>query len=275
MSDILRATLTILGCGTSTGVPVPRCPCAVCTSGDPKNERLRTSAYLSLPTGEGLLIDAGPDLRTQALRYQLPQVDGVFYTHAHADHILGTDDLRVFNFGREGTIPCFASSETQRTLNHFFSYIFSPNPNYQGGALAKLTLEEAHPGKSIPFGSISITPIEVFHGSLQVLGFRCGELVYLTDCKTIPEHSRAVIRGAEILIIDGLRYRDHATHFTVEEAVTFADEMAVNQTYLTHMTHDLDYHTLKAELQSRVQSPDGTRTVAPAYDGLRISFRCG
>jgi phosphoribosyl 1,2-cyclic phosphate phosphodiesterase len=264
ISNELQGTITILGCGTSTGVPVPGCKCEVCTSDDPKNSRLRTSAYLTLATGEGVLIDASPDLRQQALRHNLSRVDSVFYTHAHADHILGTDDLRVFSFKRSAPIPCYGNSETLAQLQQMFDYIFNPDPRYRGGLLAKLTQCELSPDKPFELFGVTFHPFELSHGGLPVLGFRVGNLSYVTDCNEIPDAARKIIHGSEILFIDGLRHEPHPTHNTIEQAVEAALSLGAKQTYLIHMTHNIDYAREDSAL------PDGINL---AYDGLQVSFK--
>lgn len=251
--------VTILGTGTSTGVPVPGCRCGVCSSSNPKNSRLRTSAYIECDSGLSLLIDAGPDLREQALRNEIGKVDGVLYTHAHADHILGTDDLRVFNFRRREPIPCFGSEETLEALRKTFHYIFEPNPEYQGGLIAKLTLNSITPGTPFDVEGETITPLKLYHGSSTVVGFRIGDFVYATDCNRIPDASLEIMESAEVLVLDALRYEPHRTHFTIPDAVKTAQSLGAKQTYLIHMTHDIDHDEVDSEL------PEG---VSLAFDGL-------
>ena len=255
--------LTILGCGTSTGVPIPGCPCAVCNSNDPKNERWRTSALITADDGRNILIDTSPDLHHQALRYKIERVDAVLYTHAHADHILGTDDLRVYNFRRDSPIPCFGDAQTLSALKNFFHYIFSPDPNYEGGLLAKLALHEIEVGKSFKAAEQEVLPFSLLHGSSPVLGFRIGDLAYATDCNAIPDESFSALSGVKVLILDALRHKPHNTHFTVADAVDAAKRVGAERTYFVHMTHDLDYHETNAEL------PPGMQL---AYDGLQIDF---
>ncbi|MCB0331043.1 MAG: MBL fold metallo-hydrolase [Bdellovibrionales bacterium] len=257
------AELIVLGCGTSTGVPIPGCDCAVCTSQDPKNTRLRTSAYITFPNGEALLVDASPDLRAQSLANHIRHVDGVFYTHAHADHILGTDDLRVFNFRRSGPIPCYGSTVTTDLLKKFFGYIFEPDPSYEGGALANLSIHPLRGSASFQFAGTAIHPIELYHGSLPVLGLRIGELAYATDCNCIPESSLDLMRGVKVLFLDGLRYEHHPTHFTIDQAVAIAQQIGAEKTYLIHMTHNIDYHEVNKKLPKGVEL---------AFDGLRVQF---
>ena len=254
--------LTILGCGTSTGVPIPGCSCAVCTSTDTRNSRTRTSALLTHKRSS-ILIDAGIDLRQQALREKINSIDAVLYTHAHSDHILGTDDLRVFNFKKKEPIPCYGTKATLQGVQQTFPYIFSPESNYQGGMLPKLTLNEIEPLKGFETEGIRILPFEMEHGSVTVTGFRIEDLVYATDCKKIPTESKDIMHDAEVLVLDGLRFEEHNTHLTIDEAIALSEELHAKQTYLVHMTHTIDYATVNALLPE---------TVALAYDGLQIEL---
>ncbi len=253
----------ILGCGTSTGVPLPGCTCNVCTSGDIKNYRDRTSAYIELDNQNSILIDATTDLRQQSLKWNIKQVGAVLYTHGHADHILGTDDLRVFNFRTKAPIPCYGTRETLQTIEKTFPYIFSRKNGYEGGMLAQLELIEISPLKPFHVHGTEVLPFELFHGKMPVTGFRIGNFVYATDCNSIPEASKSVMKGARYLILDGLRYEPHKTHFTIPESIEAALELGAEQTYLIHMTHSLDYSATNAELPE---------TIELAYDGLELSL---
>lgn len=255
--------LTILGCGTSTGVPIPGCTCEVCTSGDPKNERMRTSALITTDSGENILIDASPDLHQQALRFKINRLEAVLYTHAHADHILGTDDLRVYNFSRNAPLPCYGDSETLTQLKDFFRYIFEPNPNYEGGLLAKLELNEIEPYSTFSVAEIPITPFALSHGSSPVTGYKFGDIAYATDCNYLPPETEELLRNVPVLILDGLRYKAHKTHFTIDQAVAKAQELGAKRTYLIHMTHDVDYHSVNKALPAGIEL---------AYDGLEIKL---
>ena len=253
--------LKILGCGTSTGVPVPGCPCVVCNSQKLTNNRMRTSAIFMDDSLGNILIDASTDLRTQCLTYGIKRVDAVLFTHAHADHILGTDDLRCFNFVLRKPIPCYGSPQTFKRLLQMFDYIFTPDPEYQGGLIANLLLNEIDELSPFPVGKVEVLPFKLKHGATNVTGFRIGDVSYATDCKEIPEESRKIISGSKYLVLDGLRHKPHRTHMTVHEAVQFASDLKIPKTYLTHMTHDLDYDELKASLPAHVE---------PAFDGLEI-----
>lgn len=253
----------ILGCGTSTGVPIPGCKCEVCSSDDPRNKRLRTSALIEMGSDFSVLIDSSTDLRQQALKWGVRRVDSVLYTHAHADHILGIDDLRAFNFVLRKDIPCFGEEATLEHLRQMFSYIFSPDPAYQGGLLPKLSLHPIRPYEALQLGGNQIMPIRLMHGELPVLGFRIGDFAYATDCNSIPSESITMLQNLDTLVLDGLRFEPHSTHFTIPDAVQMAKELGAKKTYLTHMTHSIDYQRTQAEL------PPG---IELAYDGLIIEI---
>ncbi len=254
--------LKVLGCGTSTGVPVPGCPCAVCTSGDPKNVRLRTSSIITTNDNRTILIDAGIDLRAQALKHGITRVDSVLFTHSHSDHILGVDDLRCFNFIQKKPIPCFGVDKTLSEIQRIFTYLFSET-DYEGGLLADLTMQRIEHYKPFVAENVEVTPFLLMHGKMPVTGYRFGDFVYATDCKTIPEESKSVMKGARCLLLDGLRYREHKTHLTIDEAVEIAHELNAEQTYLIHMSHDIDYHLANKKLPSNIQI---------AFDGLEIDL---
>lgn len=253
--------IKILGCGTSTGVPVPGCPCAVCTSRHPRNKRLRTAAALETPSGKVILIDASTDMRQQALEHDIRRVDAVLLTHAHADHILGIDDLRVFNFVTQRRIPLFGSSVTLSEVRRIFSYIFTPDPHYEGGLLAQLDTVEVAPFTQFQVEDISVMPFTLLHGRMPILGYRVGAFAYATDCKSIPDAALDVLRDLDVLILDGLRYEPHRSHMTIPEAVQAAQRIAAKRTYLTHMTHSVDYESVNAKLPHSIEL---------AYDGLEL-----
>lgn len=258
----ITCTLTLLGCGTSTGVPLPGCDCSVCTSTNPRNQRLRTAAHLRTSSGLSLLIDAGPDLRQQALRAHIRHIDAVLFTHAHADHILGIDDLRAFNFTAKKAIPCYASETTTSGIRSIFEYVFSPNPLYQGSS-AKLELNRIEPGIALQLGGIEILPLEVIHGKLPVTMYRCGPIAYATDCNAIPQTTRDQLAGVEVLLLDGLRSEPHPAHFTIEEASELGRSLGIPRTILIHLSHTVDYNNVSSHL------PEG---VELGFDGLQISW---
>jgi phosphoribosyl 1,2-cyclic phosphate phosphodiesterase len=252
----LRATL--LGSGTSSGVPVIGCRCAVCTSDDPRNRRTRAGAKLELPGGT-LLVDTPTELREQCLRYGLSRVDGVLYTHAHADHVFGLDDLRIFNFRQRRDIPCYGSAATMVSLRRTFWYAFEDGQ--EGGGKPRLELLEIDGPFEV--AGTTVVPVPVLHGDLEVLGYRLGRFAYVTDCSHIPEPSYQLLAGVEILILGALRYHPHPTHFSIAEAVAAARRVGARRTYFTHLAHDVDH----ARLQ--VQLPPG---VELGYDGLVLEL---
>lgn len=269
-----RLRVSILGCGTSAGVPVPGCECTVCTSSEPKNERMRPCLRVETFPSErdgaeesrprSLVVDTPPDFRMQCLRFGVRRVDAVLYTHAHADHIFGLDDLRAFNFRQSGEnggeIPCFGSEQTLARLRRTFGYVFDGRKS-EGGGKPRLRLH-AIDG---PFeaAGVPVIPVPVFHGSLPVLGFRIGDFAYVTDVSSIPEASYEILAGVRRLVLGALRYRPHRTHFSVGEAIAAAERIGAEQTYFTHMNHDIDY------VRPEVDLPAG---VELAYDGLAFEL---
>jgi phosphoribosyl 1,2-cyclic phosphate phosphodiesterase len=253
--------MTFLGTGTSSGVPMIGCTCAVCRSADPRDKRLRPSIYLDVPGRAGILVDTTPDLRQQALTHGLARLDAVLFTHSHADHILGLDEIRRFNFMHGAAIPCYATSDVWQSIRRTFYYVFDGIPR-QGGGIPKIDAREI----SGPFtaAGIEIVPVPLLHGQMPILGFRFGDLAYLTDCSAIPDESWPLVAGVETLVIDALRDKKHATHFTVAEAVGAIARIAPKRAYLTHMSHDLGH----AETNARL--PEG---VELAYDGLSLDVR--
>ena len=263
----MQGTLTFLGTGTSMGVPTLGCGCEVCTSADPRDRRLRPSVLVRWKETAGessrertAVIDTGPDFREQALRAGVDRVDAVFYTHAHADHILGLDDLRPLSFKafREGgPIPLYASQETRATLERVFDYTFSPDATYPNRA--KLRLEPLEETTSVH--GVEFLRIPLLHGELQIVGYRFGSAAYLTDVSEIPEESFALLEGLDHLVLSALRYKPHPSHATVEQALGWARRIGAKQTWLTHIAHELGHE------QTNLLLPAG---VALAYDGLTV-----
>lgn len=254
-------TVTVLGCGTSTGVPVPACECSVCLSTDSKNKRLRTSCIITLDSGYNILIDAGIDLRQQVLAHNIKRIDAVLFTHAHSDHILGIDDLRCFNIKTNQAIPCFATATTLTEIRKTFRYLFEERCDYKGGMLAKLDLNEIQIEKSFIIFDQEITPFQLFHGDMEVIGYKIADFVYATDCNKIPDKSERFFQNGKIVFLDALRHRAHKTHFTVSEALHIADKFSISKTYLIHMTHDIEYHQETGNLPINVSF---------AFDGLQV-----
>lgn len=248
--------VTILGSGTSTGVPVAACSCAVCTGGDVRNARTRCSLLISF-RGKNILIDTTPDLRQQALRERIGHIDAVLYTHTHADHLHGIDDLRPFNIACRALIPIFGSTETIGFIQHAFSYIF--DETLDAGYRPQLAPFKIG-GDFLLFG-LPIMPISLVHGRGASLGYRIGPFAYLTDCNAIPPASEERLHGVEVMIIDGLRFKAHATHFNISQALAAAARLAPRRTLLTHLSHDIDHRRHSSGL------PPGTEF---AYDGQRL-----
>jgi phosphoribosyl 1,2-cyclic phosphate phosphodiesterase len=235
----------------------------VCLSENPKNFRNRTSGLIHLESGQSILIDATPDLRHQALQHKVKKVDAVLYTHAHADHICGTDDLRVFNFISNSAIDCYGAASTLTGLRTLFPHIVNPDPAYQGGFIAKLAFQEiSNHGDFSVFGS-TVKAFPLPHGNVTVTGFRIGNLGYATDCKGLSNRAAEVLQGVDVLFLDGLRWEQHRTHNTIDEAIEIAREVGARQTYLIHTTHTIEYDEVSAQL------PPG---IALGYDGLRVQF---
>jgi phosphoribosyl 1,2-cyclic phosphate phosphodiesterase len=261
----MEGSLTFLGTGTSMGVPTLGCGCAVCTSADPRDRRLRPSVAVRWNETGGqervVVIDTGPDFREQALRCGIRRVDAVFYTHSHADHILGLDDLRPLSFKafREGgPIPLYASVETAATLERIFDYTLSPDATYP--TRAKLRLEPL--ADRNPMHGVDFVRIPLRHGALEIVGYRFGRAAYLTDVSEIPEESFALLEGLDHLVLSALRHKPHPSHATVEQALGWARRIGARQTWLTHIAHELSHEETNRTL------PAG---VALAYDGLTVN----
>lgn len=257
----IRGRLLLLGTGTSVGVPSIGCGCAVCLSPNARNQRLRTSAILGLPQGN-LLIDTGPDLRTQLLRARIGIVHAVLYTHEHADHIFGLDDLRLFPFYLGHPVPLYCEEVVEQRLRTSFDYAFHSRPSTHVGAVPSLQFHRIHHAEPFEVLGCRIVPIRLQHGPrFEVLGFRFGNVAYCTDTNAIPDSSWSRLEGLDVLILDSLRNRPHATHFSLEEAVTVAERVGAKQTYFTHISHELEHETTNQRLPAGMQL---------AYDGLEI-----
>lgn len=239
---------TMLGSGTSSGVPVIGCGCAVCTSSDPRNRRMRPGALLELERGS-IVIDTSQDFREQALRFGVRRVDAVLYTHQHADHVFGLDDLRIFNFRQRASIPCFGSARTIARLREIFTYVFDDSP--EGGGKPKLDLHAVRE----PFDLLGerVVPVPVMHGDMEVFGYRVGRFACVTDVSFIPEESFALLDGIDLLVLSALRYTPHPTHFSVTEAIAAARRIGARRTLFTHIAHDIDHARLEAELPAGIE----------------------
>ena len=257
----MKATLTVLGSGTSMGVPTIGCDCAVCTSADPRDRRTRPSVMVQWDD-HTVLNDTTPDFRYQAIREGIRKIDAVLYTHGHADHILGLDDVRPLSFPRitgGGKIPLYASENTTRTLRSVFRYIF--DADYKFGGLAQVELQPVE-GPIELFGA-TFQPVSVIHGDVPIEGYRFGNAAYLTDFSTVPDESLERLEGLDILFLDALRHHPHPTHSTVENSLKIADRLKAKRTYFTHISHDLPHEATNAAL------PENVRL---SHDGLKLEF---
>ena len=254
-------TLTILGCGTSTGVPLISCKCSVCRSRNKKNHRLRASAWIQA-RGKSILIDTSPDLRQQALREKIERVDAVLYTHPHADHVHGIDELRSYNFIQKASIPVFGNAWTCEELKSKFSYIFKPS-YVEGGGIPQLELNQFDSKiDQLDVQGIPVIPISLSHGSKECVAYRVDSVAYVTDCSYIPETSLDRLKGLSVLVLDCLRLEPHKTHFNLDQALATVDAVRPKKTFFTHLSHDFDYSKWIKKL------PKG---VTLAYDGLKIT----
>jgi len=254
--------LTFLGTGTSFGVPVVGCDCAACTSDDPRDRRTRHGALLEMEQGR-LLVDTPPELRLQLLEAGVDLVHAVWYTHIHADHVHGIDDLRVFTVRGRGDLPAYVGTEYHDAFAHHFRYIFDEEHRPPAGSSRPgVRIHDLRPGEPVQILGREFLPVEVPHGAVRVYGFRVGTLGYVTDGKFLPPAAVEALRGVEVLVLNALWFgRPHPSHFNVEEAVNAATRVGATRTYLTHLTHRVTH----AELLSRL--PAG---IEPAHDGLTI-----
>ena len=253
--------VTFLGTGTSAGVPVVGCDCATCRSDDPRDRRWRPSVYLELADRTRVVVDTTPDFRSQALAYGLTGVEVILFTHQHADHIMGLDDVRPFNFRQGTTIPCLGDASTLAALRRVFSYVWDPAAP-RGGGLPQLRLVEVTGRFSL--GRAQVVPIPLLHGTHPILGYRVDDFAYLTDCSEIPAGSWPLLRGLDVLVLDALRHRPHPTHLSLSQAVETAARIGAARTYFTHMCHDLPHAETCAAL------PPG---VTLAHDGLVVEVQ--
>ncbi|MES1214476.1 MAG: MBL fold metallo-hydrolase [Bacteroidota bacterium] len=252
-------TITFLGSGTSSGVPMIGCDCEVCTSTDKKDKRLRSSILVQSPTTT-LVVDTGPDFRYQMLRQKVKHLDAVVFTHPHKDHLAGLDDIKAFNYLQKKPMQVYADSLTEEALRRDFYYAFS-DTKYPG--IPELNLNTI---SNEPFvvGDIPITPILVWHMRMPVLGFRFNKFTYITDANRIDNAEKEKIKGSEVMVLNALRKQKHISHFTLEEAILMIQELKVPTGYLTHISHQLGLHS---EIESEL--PEGIHL---AYDGLTLKF---
>lgn len=254
--------VTFLGTGTSTGVPVPTCQCAICTSDDPRDRRLRPSVRLQWD-GASVLIDTSTDLRLQALRYGIERVDAVLYTHHHADHVLGLDDLRVYRWRQGRAVPIYGSRDTLAAIARTFWYVFDDEPSESTRPEIELRAVEPQP---FTVAGRSVQPVPLMHGRLDILGYRVGGFAYLTDVSEIPEPSYALLGDLDVLVLNALRERPHPTHLSLEDALARAARIGARRTLFTHVSHEVRHADVSARL------PDG---VDLAWDGLAVEVPDG
>src|SRR6266849_5552570 len=255
-SDPLR--ITVLGSGTSMGVPTVGCHCDVCSSNDPRDNRLRPSILVSYG-GHNVLVDTTPDFRTQALRAKINRLDAILFTHEHADHIMGLDDIRPFNFRQKSSIPIFGSKDTLSAIRRTFQYIF--DDNMPQSSIPKLDVHTLD-GTSFDLFGLEIRPLRLWHGRGEVFGYRFGAAAYLTDHSEIPKEALDQLRGLDVLFLDALRHKPHPTHSTVERSMAISEQLHPRRTYFTHICHELPHARTESALPPHIRL---------AYDGLEIT----
>ncbi len=258
MDDVM--TITFLGTGTSQGIPIIGSDHPVCLSNDPKDKRLRVSVLISW-NNFNYVIDCGPDFRQQMLSNPIPKLDGILFTHEHADHTAGIDDIRPFFF-RQGDIPIYAHERVVQSLKRRFDYIFADEDRYPGAPAVKINLVEKD--TEIPLNGTTVIPIEAYHNRLPVLGYRFGDFVYLTDVKRMEKEEEDKISGAKVLVINALRKEPHYSHFNLDEALVFAERVGAERTYFTHISHMLGFHS---EVEKELPE-----NVFLAYDNLQLTI---
>ncbi|MGI4749855.1 MAG: MBL fold metallo-hydrolase [Janthinobacterium lividum] len=251
--------ITFLGTGTSQGVPMIACNCAVCTSDDSHDKRLRSSILIE-ENGKNVVIDTGPDFRYQMLRAQVKHLEAVVFTHEHKDHIAGLDDIRAFNYFQNAAVDVYADVRVQAALKREFSYIFT---DYKYPGIPQINLKTID-SKPFTAAGVPFVPIEVLHYKLPVMGFRIHDFTYITDAKTVSDAEIEKIKGSKILVVNALQREKHISHFTLSEAIAFANKIGAEMTYFTHISHRLGkYQDVSAELPANIQL---------AYDGLQLEI---
>jgi phosphoribosyl 1,2-cyclic phosphate phosphodiesterase len=258
----MQATLTFLGTGTSMGVPTLGCDCAVCTSPDPRNRRTRPSIRLAY-NDRTVLIDTGPDFHAQALREGIRRVDAVLYTHGHADHVMGFDDLRPLSFHTNGDMPIYADNNTASDIERIFEYTFRKKDRYPTSARVQIHRINPEPGSGTEIFGACFQRVPVTHGRQEITGYRFGGAAYLTDMSDIPEISLALLNDLDVLIVDALRHNPHPSHSHLEKSIAVVEQLKPRRAFFTHMGHDLDHDATNAVLPPHIRL---------AYDGLQINF---
>jgi len=253
--------LTFLGTGTSFGVPQIGCTCRVCTSADERDRRYRTSVVVE-QNDRRILVDTPPELRLAMVRSGISGVDAVLYTHDHADHTHGIDDLRALSGHRRGTLPIYGPADALERMTRKFDYVFDPAVRpIPGSARPAVTITPLEPGTPVTVAGMAVLPLAFDHGPTTVFGYRFGRIAYVTDVKSIPDPARQALQGVRVLVLNALWYREHPTHLSIPEAVETARSIGAEQTYLTHLTHETGHAELEAALPPAVR---------PAYDGLVV-----
>ncbi|MBI1368044.1 MAG: MBL fold metallo-hydrolase [Planctomycetes bacterium] len=255
-------TLTFLGTGTSAGVPLIGCDCAVCHSSDPRDRRDRPSVLVKRDN-KLILIDTTPDLRHQMLRHKVHRLDAVLYTHNHADHVFGIDDLRRFNAVMDAPLDIFAEQYVIDWLRETFRYMFDPKHNPNRSFVPQLILHPVIPGEAVSIAHENITPLRILHGRLPILGYRLGAMAYCTDCSAIAPETWRHLDDLDVLVIDGLRYTHHPTHMTVDQALAVIEQVKPKRAYLTHIAHEISHADLEPRLPEHVRL---------AYDDLKVEL---
>ncbi len=253
--------LTILGSGSSAGTPAIGCQCDTCTSDNPRNKRTRCSSIIRLDSGETILIDTGPDLRLQALREGVTNIDAVLYTHTHADHLHGIDDLRGFCQLNRKQIPLYTYKEAAEHIKTKFGYTLREPCDFWD--LPVLSINEVNVNAPFDLFGTTITPIPIMHGRIQILGYRIGNIAYMTDVSAIPDTSMALLEGLDLLLIDCLRVKEHPTHINIEQSLDYIGQIRAKQSVLIHMTHELEYTALTKKLP---------KNVSVGYDGMNFDI---
>jgi phosphoribosyl 1,2-cyclic phosphate phosphodiesterase len=254
------ARVLVLGTGTSHGVPMIGCECSTCRSTDPRDKRSRASILIQTGGGPTVLVDTTPDLRMQALTHGVTRVDAIVYTHSHADHVMGLDEVRRFNVLQKSAIPCYGDERTLGDLRRIYSYIFSADTP-RGGGVPQVVL--ASIAGEFCVGDANITPVPLQHGSRQIFGYRIGSFAYLTDCSAIPDSSWPLLQGVRTVVLDALRERPHPTHMSLDEALAAVVRLEPERAWFTHMCHDLPHAATCARLPAGVEL---------AYDGLTFEI---